>query len=141
LPLDILTDRRRTATGGFDQVRGQPILVVEQHFKQVQRRDLLVTTAQRKILRRLNQGLETIRIFLDLHSSAPGVYLDPLTAAADRDQRPLSPSSNSASTTSDSPCEPPPEPPPESAAARFIASPSRVAACDRREGACLIRLT
>ena len=75
LAFDALIDRSRRAARRFDQVRCQPILVVEQRLEHVQRRDLLVAIAQRQALRRLDQGLKAIRILFDLHGSAPGVTM------------------------------------------------------------------
>jgi hypothetical protein len=45
LPLDALIDRGRRSAGRVDQVRSEPILVVEQRFEHVQWRDLLMATA------------------------------------------------------------------------------------------------
>src|SRR5438132_5572527 len=58
LEIDFPPDLRRRADGGLDQIRGQPLLVVEQGLEHMQWRQLLMTAAQSKGLRRLDQRLE-----------------------------------------------------------------------------------
>src|ERR1700736_240154 len=61
--------------GGLDQVCRELLLVFEQGLEHMQGRELLMAAAQGKCLRRLNQRLETITVFLDLHGSSPGVTM------------------------------------------------------------------
>src|SRR5258708_17883551 len=104
----------------------------------MERRELLVPIAQCKTLSRLHQRFQTIGILLDLHGSSLGVIMT--CGQVRRSRKPalrsgLSTSSNSASTTPWSPCGAAPASAPD--AARLIASPIRMATCERRSVACL----
>ena len=67
----------RSPAGLADQAGGQPFLVVEQHLEQMLRRELLVALAQREALRRLDEALGAIGIFVEVHVPSPPAVPEP----------------------------------------------------------------
>ena len=57
-----------TAAGAFDEAGGKPLLVVEEHFEDVFRGELLVALADRQGLRRLQETAGALGVFLEVHS-------------------------------------------------------------------------
>ena len=58
---------RRIAARALDQVRRQPLLVVEQRLQQMLRQEPLVVLAQRDRLRRLHEPARPLRKLLEIH--------------------------------------------------------------------------
>ena len=61
----------RVATGGLDQACGHALLVVEQRFQQMGRRDALVMLANRNRLRRLQEPARAVGQLFKVHSILP----------------------------------------------------------------------
>ena len=70
-PLHRRPGRRRVAAGARDQVRGQPLVVVEQRLQQVLRQEPLVVLPERDRLPGLNEPPRPFRELLEIHVSLP----------------------------------------------------------------------
>ena len=60
-------DGAGVAAGAVDQTAGQPLAVVKQHFEHMQRRELLVSVAHGKRLRRLDEAARPLGVFFNIH--------------------------------------------------------------------------
>src|SRR5262249_1148553 len=58
----------RPAAGALNKPGGKPLLIVEENLEDVLRSELLVTLANRKVLRRLHETAGALGVFLEIHS-------------------------------------------------------------------------
>ena len=61
----------RIAAGALDQPGRQPLGIVEQHLQEMLGRDLRIAFAHGKRLRRLDESLEAVGKFLEIHVWRP----------------------------------------------------------------------
>jgi hypothetical protein len=62
-----LEDGAGIAAGAVDETAGQALSIVQQDFKQMQRRELLVSVAHRERLRRLDESPRALGVFFNIH--------------------------------------------------------------------------
>ena len=65
--LDRLERTLGIAARALDQIGGQALRVVEQHLEQMLGREALMALAQRQRLRRLDEALRPLGVFLEVH--------------------------------------------------------------------------
>ena len=70
-PLDRGKRVAGTAAGALDQAGGHALRVVEQHLQEVLGAELLMALAQGQALRRLDESLGAVGVFLEIHSIPP----------------------------------------------------------------------
>ncbi len=68
LGIDRLQCRLRVAPGGANEIGAQPLAVLQQHLQQVLGRQPLMAAPQRHSLRRLEETLRAIGVFLEFHN-------------------------------------------------------------------------
>ena len=61
----------RVAACCVDEAGGKALLVIEQHFQKVFRREALVALTQRQRLGGLDEATRTLGVFLEIHKSSP----------------------------------------------------------------------